>query len=81
MRRRGPLSTHKWIKECLYRQGKTFSHLAREAGVSCSTVYSVSRGVARSSRIEQIIADAIRYPPAEIWLDRDTEPKEGVHGG
>jgi lambda repressor-like predicted transcriptional regulator len=61
------LQTHKWVKECLKRRGKSFSDLARAAGVSTSTIYSVSKGLARSSKLEQLISREIGFEPWQIW--------------
>ncbi|CAN1568428.1 MAG: transcriptional regulator [Hyphomonadaceae bacterium] len=62
--------THRWVKECLRRRGKNFSDVARKAGVSTSTIYAVSKGLARSARLERLISEEIGFEPAQIWPDR-----------
>ncbi|WP_140985834.1 helix-turn-helix domain-containing protein [Asticcacaulis tiandongensis] len=64
------LTTHDWVKECLRRRGTNFSSIARQAGVSTSLVYSVSKGITRSARIENMLSSAIGFSPEQIWLDR-----------
>jgi lambda repressor-like predicted transcriptional regulator len=64
------LETHRWVKQCLKRRGLSFSDVARAAGVSTSTIYSVSKGEARSARVERLIGDHIGFEPHQIWLNR-----------
>jgi Ner family transcriptional regulator len=65
------LETHTWVKECLRRKGRSFADIARAAGVSASSVYSVTKGFARSARLEAAISEAIGFKQSEIWPERD----------
>jgi len=61
---------HQWIKLALRKRGSSLALIAKQQGVSLSTVCMVSRGSGRSRRVEAAIADAIGFPPAQIWPDR-----------
>lgn len=61
---------HQWIKLALRKRGSSLALIAKQQGVSLSTVCMVSRGAGRSRRIETAIADVIGFPPAQIWPDR-----------
>jgi lambda repressor-like predicted transcriptional regulator len=65
------LETHAFVKECLRRRGRSFAQLARTAGVSTSSIYSVSKGFARSARLEAIISEAAGFKQSEIWPERE----------
>lgn len=68
------LQRHERIKLRLRRVGSSLAQVARELGVTGSTVTSVSQGYRRSRRIEQAIADKLRDTPERLWPDR--YPKE-----
>lgn len=68
------LQRHERIKVRLKRAGSSLAEIARELGVTGSTVTSVSQGYRRSRRIERAIADKLRETPERLWPDR--YPKE-----
>ncbi len=58
---------HARIKGALVLKGLNLSSIARDLGVTPSSVSIVSRGFRRSRRIEQAIADALGCNPADLW--------------
>lgn len=68
---------HKYIKWSLERRGSSFSQIARALKVNPSTVTRVSRGLMRSRRIEEAIAAATAFTPAQLWPDNYPDTKGG----
>ena len=62
--------THQKIKAALSLNRNSLSMIARDLGVSPSTVTIVSQGYRRSQRIEQAIAHAIHVDPRDLWPER-----------
>lgn len=65
---------HEHIKWALGRRGTSLSTIARTLGVAPTSVTMVSKGRGRSRRIEEAIAAAAGFTPAQLWpskyLDR-----------
>jgi lambda repressor-like predicted transcriptional regulator len=64
------MSSENWhghIKWLLERRGTSLSQIARDLSVSPSTVTRVSKGLVRSRRIEEAIAAAATFTPAQLW--------------
>lgn len=61
---------HLRIKGALALRGATLSSIARDLGVTPSTVSIVSRGYRRSRRIEYAIAEALNCTVNELWPQR-----------
>ncbi len=60
---------HEHIKWLLKTQGSSFTNIARALDVGPSAVTLVSKGRARSRRIEAAIAAATGLKPAQLWPD------------
>lgn len=67
--RRG-LQQHERIKMRLRLAGTSLAEVARELGVTSTTVTSVSQGARRSRRIEALIAAKLQTTPQRLWPDR-----------
>ncbi len=67
------LDLHASIKTRLRSAGSGINALARELGVTPSTVTTVSQGYHRSRRIQQAIASKLGTTPEAIWPDRYEE--------
>ena len=65
-----PLQRHEQIKMRLRLAGSSLSRVARELGVTATTVTSVSQGYRRSRRIEQAIAAKLKETPERLWPGR-----------
>ena len=65
-----PRDRHLRTKFELQRAGSSFNEIARELGVSHSTVLAVSNGRGVSARVQEAIARKIGGSPAEIWPER-----------
>ena len=61
---------HLQTKYELQRAGSSFNEIARELGVSHSTVLAVSNRRAVSARVQEAIARKLGVSPAEIWPER-----------
>lgn len=61
---------HERIKMRLRLAGSSLAAVARELGVSSTTVIIVSQGMRRSRRIEALIADKLHTTPQRLWPDR-----------
>jgi len=66
---------HGHIKWLLRTQGSSFSDIARALDVGPSAVTLVSKGRARSRRIEAAIAEATGLKPAQLWPDKHRNEK------
>jgi lambda repressor-like predicted transcriptional regulator len=58
---------HEHIKWALSRRGTSLSTIARTLGVAPTSVTMVSKGRGRSRRIEEAIAAATGFTPAQLW--------------
>lgn len=58
---------HEHIKWALSRRGTSLSMIARTLGVAPTSVTMVSKGRGRSRRIEEAIAAAAGFTPAQLW--------------
>ena len=67
---RREIQRHERIKMKLRLAGSSLTQVARDLGVSPSTVAAVSRGECRSRRIEGRIAAVLATAPARLWPDR-----------
>ncbi len=67
---RREIKRHERIKMKLRLAGSSLTQVARDLGVSPSTVASVSRGECRSRRIEDRIAAVLTTSPARLWPNR-----------
>lgn len=61
---------HLKTKYELQRAGSSFNEIARELGVSHSTVLAVSNRRAVSARVQEAIARKLGVSPAQIWPER-----------
>lgn len=61
---------HLQTKYELQRAGSSFNEIARELGVSHSTVLAVSNRRAVSARVQEAIARKLGVSPAQIWPER-----------
>jgi len=68
---------HEHIKWSLERRGSSLSQIARALRVNPSTVSRVSRGLMRSRRIEEAIAAATAFTPAQLWPGNYPDTKGG----
>lgn len=71
------LQRHERIKTRLKLAGSSLAEVARELGVTGSTVTSVSQGYRRSRRIERAIAEKLRDTPERLWPDRYRDSPAG----
>ena len=67
---------HLRLKYELQKAGTSFSAIARELGVTHSTVLAVSNSKSVSARVQQAIGDKLGISPAELWPDRYPNPEE-----
>lgn len=67
------LDLHASIKARLRDAGSGINALARELGVTPSTITTVSQGYHRSQRIQGAIARKLGTSPETIWPDRYEE--------
>lgn len=58
---------HKRIKDALALKGENLSTIARELGVDPTSVSLVSRGLVRSVRISNAIAEKLGTTANELW--------------
>jgi len=68
----GSLKRHESIKMRLRLAGSSLADIARELGVSASTVTTVSQGYRRSARIQTAIAAKLRVSATELWAEQYT---------
>jgi lambda repressor-like predicted transcriptional regulator len=68
---------HGHIKWSLERRGTSLSQIARDLSVSPSTVTRVSKGLVRSRRVEEAIAAAAAFTPAQLWPANYPQPAGG----
>ncbi len=61
---------HLETKFALQRVGSSFNEIARELGISHSTVLAVSNRRAVSARVQEAIARKLGVSPASIWPER-----------
>lgn len=61
---------HESIKSRLRLAGSSLAIVARELGLSPTTVTIVSQGVRRSHRIESAIAAKLGVPAATLWPEK-----------
>ena len=61
------------LKNELQKVGTSFSAIARELGVTHSTVLAVSNSKGVSARVQQAIAYKLGVAPSELWPDRYPE--------
>lgn len=61
---------HERIKMRLRLAGSSLAAVARELGVSSSTVTIVCQGLRRSRRVEALIAAKLDTTPERLWPDR-----------
>lgn len=64
------LKRHEQVKMRLRLAGSSLAEVARELGVTSTTVTSVSQGAKRSRRIEALIAEKLQTTPEHLWPDR-----------
>jgi Ner family transcriptional regulator len=67
---RAALRRHERIKMRLRLKGSSLAQIARELGVTPTTVTIVSQGFRRSRRIEMAIATHLDVAPAQLWPER-----------
>jgi lambda repressor-like predicted transcriptional regulator len=67
---------HLETKFALQRAGSSFNQIARELGISHSTVLAVSNRRAVSARVQEAIARKLGVSPASIWPERYTNKEE-----
>ncbi|UWQ80348.1 helix-turn-helix domain-containing protein [Leisingera sp. S132] len=60
----------KFLLQCA---DSNFNEVARELGLSHSTVLSVSNSRSVSAKVQELIAEKIGVHPAEIWPERYPE--------
>lgn len=60
---------HEMILARLRMAGSSFSAIARELGVTPSSVSLVSMGLRSSRRIQRVIASKLGVEPERIWPD------------
>lgn len=70
------LDLHASIKARLKGAGSGINALARELGVTPSTITTVSQGYHRSQRIQEAIAAKIGTTPEALWPDRYEESND-----
>ncbi|MBO9409669.1 helix-turn-helix domain-containing protein [Shimia sp. R9_1] len=61
---------HLRTKFLLQSAGSNFNEVARELGLSHSTVLSVSNSRSVSAKVQELIAKKIGVHPGEIWPER-----------
>ena len=61
---------HEWIKMELRLRGSSLADVARELGVTRSTVTAVCLGHRRSQRIESMIGMKLGMPVERLWPNR-----------
>jgi lambda repressor-like predicted transcriptional regulator len=61
---------HLKTKFLLQSAGSNFNEIARELGLSHSTVLSVSNSRSISARVQELIAEKVGVHPGEIWPER-----------
>ena len=64
---------HLMIKLMLRTKRTSFTELARANNVTVSTVSLVSRGSAKSARVEGALAEALGLTREQLWPDRPME--------
>lgn len=64
------LKRHEQVKMRLRLAGSSLADVARELGVTSTTVTSVSQGAKRSHRVEALIAAKLQTTPQHLWPDR-----------
>ena len=64
---------HLRLKYELQKADSSFSEIARELGVTHSTVLAVSNSKGVSARVQQAIADKLGVSPSELWPERYPE--------
>lgn len=64
---------HYGIKMRLHAVGSSFSQIARELGLSTTTVITASQGKCTSRRVELAIAEKLGSNPEQLWPSRYLE--------
>jgi lambda repressor-like predicted transcriptional regulator len=64
------LKRHEQVKMQLRLAGSSLADVARELGVTSTTVTSVSQGLKRSRRVEALIAEKLQTTPQHLWPER-----------
>lgn len=64
---------HLRTKYLLQSADSNFNEVARELGLSHSTVLSVSNSKSVSAKVQELIAEKIGVHPREIWPERYPE--------
>jgi Ner family transcriptional regulator len=64
---------HQMIKLMLRAKSISFTDVARANNVTVSTVSLVSKGGAKSARLESALADALGLTREQLWPDRPME--------
>ena len=68
---------HERLKFQLRLKGRSLASIARQLGVSVSTVSLVSKGKNRSVRIERALAEALASTPEQLFPDRYPQQQGG----
>lgn len=61
---------HEWIKSRLRLAGSSLAKVAKELGLSPTTVTIVSQGMRRSRRVESAISAKLGIPAATLWPEK-----------
>jgi len=64
---------HLKIKYELQKAGSSFNQIARDLGISHSTVLAVSNSRGVSARVQDAIAEKLGVSPSELWPERYQE--------
>ena len=70
---RQAFETHQRLKAELRIRGTSLAQIARDLGVSGTSMSLVGLGKHRSRRIERAIAQALDTDPEQLWPDRYPE--------
>ncbi len=69
-------ASHERLKAELRIRGTSLAQIARDLGVTKTTVSLVALGKQRSRRVEHALADAMTMTPADLFPERYTEGKK-----
>ncbi|GGD82015.1 helix-turn-helix domain-containing protein [Croceicoccus mobilis] len=64
------MEQHDHIKWLLRTKGTSLSEIAKSLGLSPTGVTQVSKGRARSKRVENAIAEATGLKPSQLWPEK-----------
>ncbi|MFB9221641.1 helix-turn-helix domain-containing protein [Paracoccus cavernae] len=67
---------HEMLRARLRLAGSSFSAIARELGITPSSVSLVSQGHRRSEKVERAIASKLQTQPEIIWPARYTKERK-----